>query len=139
MQSSNLRRIALHGRSRRVSNTTLLRYPNPDSRPITKLEHVSHRGGEDVAGVLLERRAFNPARGSSHRPYEGIHAMKVVLKITSALLHQVRDDLRRPHPFASERVGFLTARCTRSGQGIVVLAAGYLAVPDNGYVPDETV
>jgi hypothetical protein len=35
--------------------------------------------------------------------------MKVALKITGSLLDLVRRDLARPHFFAHERVGFLTA------------------------------
>ena len=39
--------------------------------------------------------------------------MKIHIKIAEALLAQVRADLHRRHPFAFERVGFLTAGATR--------------------------
>lgn len=65
--------------------------------------------------------------------------MRIVLKATTALLDEIRRDLRRPHPFAAERVGFVTARCTRSNQALISIASRYMPVPDNGYVPDPGV
>lgn len=65
--------------------------------------------------------------------------MKTVYKITSQLLDVVRSDLRRPHRFAAERVGFLTARCSRGANGILILASKYILVPDDGYVSDPSV
>jgi hypothetical protein len=62
--------------------------------------------------------------------------MKIALKLRSELFGEILRDLRRPHPFAAERVGFIVARPTRSNSGIILLASRYLAVPDDGYAED---
>ena len=60
--------------------------------------------------------------------------MKIHIKIAEALLAQVRADLHRRHPFAFERVGFLTAGATRSRDGnILLLCRSYHAVADDDY------
>lgn len=66
--------------------------------------------------------------------------MKVAFRITRSLLGDVYDDLRRPHPFAAERVGFLSCRvgALKPG-GWVVLAHEFHAVADGDYLPDHTV
>ena len=51
--------------------------------------------------------------------------MKVYFKITTALLTNIRIDLRRPHPFAHERVGFISAGLSASGDGVLALAREY--------------
>jgi len=49
--------------------------------------------------------------------------MRVAFKITRALLGRSFDDLCRPHPFASERVGFFSCRVgALKPSGVVVLA-----------------
>lgn len=59
------------------------------------------------------------------------------LKIPSALADLARDDLRRPHPFAFERVGFLYARVGALPEGgCLLLAYEYHDVPDQAYVKD---
>lgn len=66
--------------------------------------------------------------------------MKIHIKITEALLAQVRGDLHRRHPFALERVGFLTAGATRSRDGdILLLCRSYHLVEDEDYEASETV
>lgn len=66
--------------------------------------------------------------------------MKVLFKITSALLELVREDLSRAHPFAFERVGFLSCRtASLRPSGLVVLACEYLPVANDDYVNDSTV
>ena len=45
--------------------------------------------------------------------------MKVCFKITTVLLTAIRSDLRRPHPFAHERVGFISAGLTAVGDGLL--------------------
>jgi hypothetical protein len=60
--------------------------------------------------------------------------MKIHIKITEALLAQVRLDLHRRHPFSFERVGFLTAGATRSVDGdILLLCRSYHPVDDDDY------
>lgn len=66
--------------------------------------------------------------------------MNIHIKITEALMEQVRTDLHRRHPFAFERVGFLTAGATRSREGdILLLCRGYHPVADEDYEPSATV
>lgn len=65
--------------------------------------------------------------------------MKVTFKITRQLLAGVRADLRRPHAFAAERVGWLRCRVADSPAGLLVLAHDYVPVEDGDYVHDWTV
>lgn len=65
--------------------------------------------------------------------------MKVVFKITADLLKMIRDDLRRPHPFAYERVGFISAGLAKSASAVMVLAQNYRPVVDEDYLPDSSV
>jgi len=64
--------------------------------------------------------------------------MKITLKLSGELLAVILADLRRPHPFAAERVGFIAARPTRSKNGIILLASRYVVVPDDGYAEDSS-
>lgn len=59
--------------------------------------------------------------------------MNAIFKTTASLLRSVERDLARPHPFAAERVGFLTASAGRTPDGVILLATGYISVPDDGY------
>lgn len=64
----------------------------------------------------------------------------IVLKLPASLLDVVRTDLRRPHPFAHERVGFLKARQgALPNGGVLLIAWDYLVVPDDDYIEDESV
>ncbi len=66
--------------------------------------------------------------------------MRVGFRITSGLLGRVRDDLQRSHPFAAERVGFLS--CTVGAlkpAGWVILANGFHAVADEDYIRNPSV
>ena len=65
--------------------------------------------------------------------------MNVRFKITTSLLTAIRTDLRRPHPFAHERVGFLSAGMSASGDDLLVLAREYRPVRDDEYLPDPSV
>lgn len=62
----------------------------------------------------------------------------VRFKITAGLLATIRADLHRPHPFAGERVGFISTGMAMSSDGLVLFAQGYRAVDDNDYVRDDT-
>lgn len=56
------------------------------------------------------------------------------IKITDSLLRAIREDLRRPHTFAHERVGFLTAGAAYApGGGIILLCRAYHPVADEDY------
>ena len=65
--------------------------------------------------------------------------MKVCFKITTVLLTAIRADLQRPHPFARERVGFISAGLSAVGDGLLVLAREYRPVDDDEYLNDPTV
>ena len=66
--------------------------------------------------------------------------MKVCFKITTPLLAAIRADLRRPHPYAHERVGFISAGLTACGdRGLLVLAREYRPVADDEYLRDPAV
>jgi hypothetical protein len=51
----------------------------------------------------------------------------------------VIEDLRRPHLFASERMGFLCCRAAESQTGIMVLAESYNGIADDHYIEDFSV
>lgn len=65
--------------------------------------------------------------------------MKVTLKIMRPLLEDVRRDLVRPHSFAHERVGFLTAAAAETPAGILLMICGYQPVADEDYEYNESV
>src|SRR5437870_1541095 len=62
--------------------------------------------------------------------------MNPILKIHRALYTALLQELRRPHPFAWERVSFLTANAGQDGE--LVLPTVQYPVPDDQYVPDTT-
>lgn len=60
--------------------------------------------------------------------------MKAHIKIAGTLLGAIRADLHRAHPFAFERVGFLTAGARWTGDGdLVLLCRDYQPVADEDY------
>ena len=66
--------------------------------------------------------------------------MSCVVRVPEALTERVRADLRRPHPFAFERVGFLHARVSRvDNSNWLVLPYAFYAVPDGQYIRDDLV
>lgn len=66
--------------------------------------------------------------------------MKTHFKIQRSLLNRVRQDLARPHSYASERVGFIVCKVDRlDPDGWLLLAADYFSVADEDYVDDDSV
>jgi hypothetical protein len=65
--------------------------------------------------------------------------MKIRFKITSTLLATIRIDLRRPHRFAHERVGFIAAGLAAAHDELLILARAYQPVRDDEYLPDPSV
>lgn len=65
--------------------------------------------------------------------------MKTEFRITSSLVGQIRQDLRRPHRFAFERVGFISARPALIGARLSMLAIAYHPVADEHYEDDRSV
>jgi hypothetical protein len=63
----------------------------------------------------------------------------VMVRLARGLYDRVLADLRRPHPFAYERVGFLSARLGTAADGLrLVLLTDYHPVPDDQYVKDSS-
>jgi len=66
--------------------------------------------------------------------------MKIEIKFSGALYSEMIQDLARPHPFASERVGFAFGRlASLSDRGSLVLLNRYHPIPDSEYLDDATV
>jgi hypothetical protein len=65
--------------------------------------------------------------------------MKVTLKIDGRMLDDVRRDLARPHAFAHERVGFLTAGASAIGPELMLMVRDYRPVDDADYEHDPRV
>ena len=58
------------------------------------------------------------------------------LRMTDAVHKEMRSDLRRSHPFAYERLGYIFIK---PAGGAVLVATGYEPVPDEFYIEDMTV
>lgn len=65
--------------------------------------------------------------------------MNITYRATGEFMARVRKDLVRAHPFAHERVGFITVRAAQAGEGLVLLADNYYPVADNDYLFDRSV
>ena len=63
--------------------------------------------------------------------------MKIIFRVTSALLARIRDDLSRPHHFAAERVGYGACKIgTLQAGNLLILASNYSPVADDDYLDD---
>jgi hypothetical protein len=65
--------------------------------------------------------------------------MMIKIKLTGALHAEMLQDLKRPHPFAAERVGFVTGRIGTLADGRLILLTGYHVIPDDQYMKDRKV
>jgi hypothetical protein len=65
--------------------------------------------------------------------------MKILFRAPSVLLQRIRADLHRPHPFAAERVGFLSCRTAAAENDLLIIAADYYPVADGDYIDDLSV
>lgn len=66
--------------------------------------------------------------------------MRWTMRLTASFLDRVRADLRRPHTFAGERMGFVFCRVgNRGGSELLLLATDFDPVLDDEYVEDDTV
>lgn len=81
----------------------------------------------------LFTEALAPAAPVAPKP------VSVTFRATEAFLTSVRKDLMRPHPFAHERVGFITVRAAHGAEGLVLLAENYYPVADQDYVRNSSV
>lgn len=72
-------------------------------------------------------------------PFESIGVI-LQFKVAADLVAQIRKDLERPHEFAHERVGFITANAANLPHGgLLVLANGYFPVADDHYIDEPRV
>lgn len=92
-----------------------------------------------MVGMLLEwcLRGNELARYAV-RTFEGCR-VKTIFRITADLLAMVQQDLMRPHPFACERVGFLSVGLADAGRRLLILAREYRPVLDADYLDDVSV
>jgi hypothetical protein len=65
--------------------------------------------------------------------------MTIHFKMLETLREAIMRDLRRPHPHAGERVGFVSARFGNSLHGLIVLAHSFHPVSDEHYDVDHEV
>lgn len=66
--------------------------------------------------------------------------MNVKIRLTKKLFDEMKQDLLRPHEFAAERVGFITAKIgNKSAESPLVLLSGYHPVSDAEYIDDPYV
>lgn len=64
--------------------------------------------------------------------------MTIQLRLSRKMNEGMRKDLRRRHPFAHERVGFLYCRFARTAiHNLVILGFEYRPVPDEQYIDDS--
>lgn len=66
--------------------------------------------------------------------------MTICVKLTGFLYDTILSDLKRPHAFAAERVGFALGRIGSLSNGrALVLLTQYHSLPDDQYIDDPTV
>jgi hypothetical protein len=63
----------------------------------------------------------------------------IKLKLIGALYTDILGDLKRPHPFAAERVGLATGRIGTLADGKMILLTDYHSIPDHEYLKDPNV
>lgn len=65
---------------------------------------------------------------------------KIKIRIPKAIYKAMLEDLRQPHPFAFERVGFVSTRSkTLQSNIILITVTSYQPVDDENYIEDRTV
>jgi hypothetical protein len=63
----------------------------------------------------------------------------ITLRISNTLFEEMLRDLRRPHQYAGERVGFMHCKQSALRSGNLLLAYKYEPIRDDQYVEDHTV
>ena len=64
----------------------------------------------------------------------------ILIRIPQLIHGQMLDDLRRPHPYAEERVGFLhTTSKVLADNTVLIIATEYIPVEDENYIDDDRV
>ncbi len=65
--------------------------------------------------------------------------MQTIVKIPRTIFEQALLDLQRPHPFAFERVGFFSTKCTATSSLVLVHCIDYHTIADEDYVKDDSI
>jgi hypothetical protein len=92
-----------------------------------------------LVGCVLEGPRIEEAVVCYSRRSPGGIPLKGRIKIPRAVLEIAIADLRRPHAFASERIGFFSTRCSIVADGTLLHCVDYHPVDDAHYVLDQTV
>jgi len=61
-------------------------------------------------------------------------ALMNTFRIQRSLLDKIRSDLRRPHQFAFERIGFTFCKAAGLSDGILIIADTYEPIQDENYI-----
>jgi hypothetical protein len=94
----------------------------------------------NVAHLVVEQRSSKSTPRRDSGTTFGGTTMKIVFRMTASLLAHVRTDLGRQHPFAAERVGFLSCRVgVLKPSGWIVLAHDFHPIADDDYLRDRSV
>lgn len=65
---------------------------------------------------------------------------EIIIRIPKSIHRQMLDDLRRPHDYAFERVGFLVTRSVNIESDVtLIIGVSYLPVADENYIHDDSV
>lgn len=65
---------------------------------------------------------------------------EVILKIPKGLFNKMLDDLKRPHAFALERIGFISTKHKKLSNGsVIIFGVDYFSVDDENYIDDDEV
>lgn len=65
---------------------------------------------------------------------------EVIIKISKGLFDKILIDLKRPHPYAFERIGFIGTKHKKLNNGtLLIFAVDYLPVEEENYIEDEDV
>lgn len=65
---------------------------------------------------------------------------KIKIRIPHAIYHDMLEDLRRSHPFAFERVGFISTNSKKlKSNTIIITVTGFQSVDDHDYMEDGSV
>jgi hypothetical protein len=65
--------------------------------------------------------------------------MSITVRIRQDLIDKILVDLRRPHAFAHERVGFMYCKQSALAAGPLLLAYAYEPIRDDQYLEDDSV
>ncbi len=105
-----------------------------DSRASSKLDLTPYLRPH-MAHMVMARRAGNHGSDTNSVGSPKGTAMKISFRITRELLARIHADLSRPHPFAAERVAFISCGVAAVlNNGLMLLAEAHHPVSDDNYI-----